>query len=210
MQKCKRSSKIGTTYDRREIMTQAWADTRYQMKAFLYAPHQLRQVFASALRNVWVKAKALAALLSRSPASLRAELADMENRDTLGHAGFARMDELRNALRTVEAREAEEAEAADFATKRDLIASAKGRICAVTFTKKDGSQRVMKVQPAALKFHVKGDDAIDAGRKAAATRAIRHPNLLPVWDAEIKAPRSVNLATVTRIAVGGQVHLFTA
>lgn len=198
------------TYDRSEIMTQAWADTRYQMKAFLYAPRQLRQVFASALRNAWIKAKALAALLSRSPASLRAELADMENRDTLGHAGLARMDELRNALRTVEAREAEEAEAADFATKRDLIASAKGRICAVTFTKKDGSQRVMKIQPATLKFHLKGDDATDAGRKAAETRAVRHPNLLPVWDAENKAPRSVNLATITRIAVGGAVHRFAA
>lgn len=201
---------MDSTYDRREIMTQAWADTRYQMKAFLYAPHQLRQVFASALRNVWVKAKVLAALLARSAASLRAELFDMENRDTLGHAGLQRMDELRNALREVEAREAEEAKTADFATKRDLIASAKGRICAVTFIKKDGSERIMKVQPAALKFHVKGDEATEAGRKAAATRAIRHPNLLPVWDAENNAPRSVNLATVTRIAVGGAVHRFAA
>lgn len=197
-------------FDRRQIMTQAWADARYQMKAFLYAPRQLREVFASALRNVWSKAKVLAALLSRSAASLRAELADMENRDRLGHAGFARMDELRNALRTVEAREAEEAEAADLAAKRDLIASAKGRFCAVTFTKKDGSERIMKVQPATLKFHVKGDDATEAGRNAAVTRAIRHPNLLPVWDAENKAPRSVNLATVTRIAVDGQVYRFTA
>ncbi|MEZ5913445.1 MAG: hypothetical protein R3D84_15495 [Paracoccaceae bacterium] len=78
----------------------------------------------------------------------------------------------------------------------------------MTFTKADGTERAMKVQPAALKFHVKGDDASEAGRKAAATRAQRHPHLLPVWDAEKRAPRSVNLATIRRIAVGGTVHTF--
>ena len=89
-----------------------------------------------------------------------------------------------------------------------LIASAGGRFCAVTFTKKDGSERVMRVQPAKLRHHVKGDAATDAGKRATATRAQRHPNLMPVWDAEKDAPRSVNLATVSRIAVNGQVHSF--
>lgn len=206
------------TYDRSEIMTEAWKIVR----RFLGNGETLAGLLSRALKSAWwsarekVRAARLVAdraakqrqLAERSAASLKAELTDMENRDTLGHTGLARMDELRNALRVAESREAEAAEA-DYKEKRELIASSAGRICAVTFIKKDGSERVMKVQPAALKFHVKGDDATDAGRKAAATRAIRHPNLFPVWDAENKAPRSVNLATVTRIAVGGQVHLFS-
>ena len=68
----------------------------------------------------------------------------------------------------------------------------------------------MRIQPASLKLHVKGDAATDAGRKGAETRAARHPHLMPVWDAEKKAIRSINLSTVTRIAVGGQVHTFAA
>ena len=50
--------------------------------------------------------------------------------------------------------------------------------------------------------------ASEAAKRAVATRAERHPHLLPVWDAEAKAPRSVNLATVSRISVNGQVHSF--
>ncbi|WP_407491865.1 hypothetical protein [Pseudooceanicola sp. MF1-13] len=207
------------TYDRSEIMTEAWKIVR----RFLGNGETLGGLLSRALKSVWwtakekVRAARLVAereakqrqLAERSAASIRAELTDMENRDTLGHAGMARMDELRNALRAADAREAAAAEV-DYKEKRELIASSNGRICAVTFIKKDGSERVMKVQPAALKFHVKGDEATEAGRKAAETRAVRHPNLLPVWDAENKAPRSVNLATITRIAVGGHVHLFTA
>lgn len=97
----------------------------------------------------------------------------------------------------------------DFAAKRALIAGAGGRFCGVTFIKADGSRRVMLVQPAKLKFHVKGDTATEAGRKATATRAERHPNLLPVWDANAKAPRSVNLATILSIKVNGATHSFT-
>ena len=81
---------------------------------------------------------------------------------------------------------------------------------AVTFIKKDGSERTMQVQPATLKFHVKGDAASEAAQKAVETRALRHPHLLAVWDAEAKAARSVNLATITRIAVNGTVHEFRA
>lgn len=83
-----------------------------------------------------------------------------------------------------------------------------GRFCVVTFTKKDGSKRIIKVQPAALKAHVKGEDASEAGRKAAATRAARPPHLLPAYDVEAQAIRSVNLNTVERIAARGQEHSF--
>lgn len=83
-----------------------------------------------------------------------------------------------------------------------------GRICSVTFTKKDGTERRMRVQPAALKFLVKSDHASQAGRKAAETRAARHPNLLPVYDVEAQAIRSINLNSATRAAACGQVHTF--
>ena len=77
-------------------------------------------------------------------------------------------------------------------------------------TKADGTTRIMQVQPATLKRHVKGDRATARGRRATATRKARHPHLLPVWDAKAQAPRSINLATVSRIAVDGQVHDYRA
>lgn len=105
-------------------------------------------------------------------------------------------------------REAEEKTAAALTEKRELIESAGGRFASVVFTKKDGSRRQMRVQPAKLKYHVKGDAASEPAQRAVETRKARHPNLLPVWDVEASAPRSVNLATVSRIAVNGAVHEF--
>ena len=58
--------------------------------------------------------------------------------------------------------------------------------------------------------NVKGDDATPSARKAAETRRERHPHLLPVWDADKRAIRSVNLSTVTRITVDGHTHRFAA
>ncbi len=68
----------------------------------------------------------------------------------------------------------------------------------------------MQVQPATLQHHVKGETATEAGKRAVATRKATHPNLLPVWDAQAKAARSINLATVSRIAVDGRVHEYHA
>jgi len=98
----------------------------------------------------------------------------------------------------------------DLAAKRDLIASAGGRFCAVTFTKKDGTERKMQVQPATLRTRVKGEAASPDARRATLTREERHPHLLPVWDIRARAPRSINLRTVSCIAVDGQVHRFAA
>jgi hypothetical protein len=98
----------------------------------------------------------------------------------------------------------------DLAAKRDLIASAGGRFCAVTFTKKDGTERRMQVQPAALRLREKGEAASAPARRAALMRQERHPHLLPVWDVRARAPRSINLRTVSRIAVDGRVHRFAA
>ncbi|PQV56583.1 hypothetical protein LX70_02155 [Defluviimonas denitrificans] len=194
------------TYDRKSIMTEAWTATRDLMVRLNYAPRQLRDVFRSCLCNAWIKAKRTAAMMARSVDSLRSEIEDLENRDYLGHEGLSRMSELRIAIRDAEARAA----AREQDVKRTLIASAAGRFCTVTFTKADGSERVMRVQPATLKFHVKGEAASEAARKAVATRAERHPHLMPVWDAEKQAPRSINLATVSRIAVNGTTHQFHA
>ncbi len=98
----------------------------------------------------------------------------------------------------------------ELAQKRDLIASAGGRFCGVTFAKKDGSERRMQVQPAALRLRQKGDAASDRAQRATHTRQERHPHLLPVWDVRARAPRSINLRTVSRIAVDGRVHHFAA
>ena len=92
--------------------------------------------------------------------------------------------------------------------KRALINSAKGQFCSVTFIKKDGSRRVMIIQPAKIKFEVKGDDACEAAKKATATRQERHPNLFPVWSVDAGAIRSVNLDTIEKIRVGGQEFAF--
>ena len=96
----------------------------------------------------------------------------------------------------------------DLSARRDLIESAGGRFCGVTFTRKDGTERRMQVQPAALPFHVKGEAASERAKRATFTRQERHPHLLPVWDVRARAPRSINLRTVSRIAVDGQVHRF--
>jgi hypothetical protein len=97
-----------------------------------------------------------------------------------------------------------------LAAKRALLLGAGGRFCGVTFRKKDGSLRRMQVQPAALARRLKGPAASERAARASATRAARHPHLLPVWDVRARAPRSINLATVSRIAVDGQVHRFAA
>ncbi len=200
-------------YDRAAIMSHAWSFARHEMRSRCLPASALRSVFPEALRNAWRAAKvkmaylmARAALALRPAAQLRAEVEDMENRDRLGWEGTERLGQLRAALSDAIAREAAEAQEAEYAAKRALIAAAAGRFCAVTFTKKDGTERTMQVQPATLQHHVKGDAATEAAQKATATRKERHPHLLPVWDAKAKAPRSVNLATISRIAVNGTVH----
>lgn len=201
------------TYDRKEIMTRAWQYARQDLWSRRLPASALLSLFSDALRSAWRAAKvklatqkARAALASRPAAELRAAINDLENRDRLDPASIDQIGQLHAALGQAIAREAAEAQEADFAAKRALIASAGGRFCAVTFTKKDGTQRTMQIQPATLQHHVKGDAATNAARKAVATRKERHPHLLPVWDAKAKAPRSVNLATVIAIRINGTSH----
>jgi hypothetical protein len=203
------------TYDRKAIMIEAWEIVR----RFLGNGETLRGLLSRALKLAWETARRAAevakALQTRKQAQEQLEalsadelarrIEDMENRDALGVAGHERLSALRRAHVVAKRREAEANEA-----KRDLIVSAKGRFCRVAFTKKDGSARQMTVQPAALKNHVKGTEGCESARRAAETRSERHPHLLPVWDVEKQACRTVNLATVNRIAVNGTVHEFHA
>lgn len=86
---------------------------------------------------------------------------------------------------------------------RELIRSAGGRFASVEFVKRDGTVRVMQVQPACDRFHVKGEAGCPSGRQGAATRALSHPELMPIFDVKKKAFRSINLDTVRKVRVDG-------
>ncbi|WP_306114204.1 MULTISPECIES: hypothetical protein [unclassified Roseovarius] len=201
--------------NRSEIFSFAWTLARQELFSRRLPVIKLHEVFPDALRRAWAEMKRRAVIAAerakqalRPSADLWAEIQNLENRTTLGHEGLARLSELRSAYCASTKREAEEQAKAEMEAKRRMIAAAKGRFVSVTFTKKDGSERVMRVQPATLKYHLKGDSASESARKAAQTRAERHPHLMPVWDADKAAARSVNLATISRIAVDGAVHEF--
>lgn len=77
-----------------------------------------------------------------------------------------------------------------------LLHSAGGRFASVEFVKKDGTPRRMIIQPSTGKFHIKGTQPDQS-----ALRRSRHPHLLPIWDAQNKGWRSVNLDTVYALTV---------
>lgn len=193
------------TIDRAAIMTAAWeAYRRFNSGGFCV------RNFAHELRIAWHAAKMAIAHMCPIQRT-RCAIAVVESKDHLTQQDYARLGVLRAALAAkVSAAQVHDEAAPAYAEKRQLIESAGGRFCAVTSTKKDGTVRTMQVQPATLKNHVKGDAATDAGKRATMTRRAVHPNLLPVWDAQAKAPRSINLATVSRIAVNGIVHEYAA
>lgn len=203
---------IAAQYNRKAIMTAAWEIVR---KANV-AVYGFRVIMRRALKAAWANAKHERAMEARQAKQAKAspevvriqdEIAVLESKTHWEQPDYARIGVLRAALR---AAQEHDAAAQDYAAKRDLIASAGGRFCAVTFTKADGTERTMQVQPATLQRHVKGDAATEAGKRAVQTRKARHPHLLPVWDAKAHAPRSVNLATISRIAVDGVVHEYRA
>lgn len=188
------------TYNHREIMQTAWGRTRHLIGS-AYTTDQLRRVFASCLREAWRLAKAAARDAALTIDQLRMAILDLQMRTRLDLAGQERLSHLQRLLSA-------KMENADREAKRSLIEQAGGQFVAVTFVKQDGSLRRMNIQPAALKNHVKGNAANPASRKATATRKARHPHLMPVWDVEKAAIRSINLATVQSITAGGQTHTF--
>lgn len=97
----------------------------------------------------------------------------------------------------------------DYLEMRALIASAQGRFCSVTFIKKDGSERIMNIQPARITKAIKDPDEVSAiDKQRTETRRVNNPHLLPVWDNAKQAIRSVNLDTVTEIKVDGDVYAY--
>ena len=200
-----------TTFNKSEIMNTAWKETRVEIKR--RALRRLEQIptakiFARHLQEAWrfarvvvfqarAEAARMAQLVAMGVEALKAAILAAENADYQGHEGRARLADLQTALAQAEAEK-----------KREIIQAAQGQFVGVTFTKKDGSLRAMKVQPAALKYHVKGEYASEVVRRAVEARKVNHPHLMPVWDVEAQAVRSVNLATVSRIAASGVVHAF--
>ncbi len=160
-----------------------------------------------ALWQAWSEAKKAIRPPMTEVDNIRETISMLDNKDTWTPADYAKSDKLHSDLRIAGKHEAA---AAEYEEKRALIAAAAGRFCSVTFTKVDGSLRVMRIQPAALRQHIKGEAAAEAAKRAVQTRQRRHPHLLPVWDTEAASARSVNLATISRIAVNGAVHHFAS
>jgi hypothetical protein len=94
---------------------------------------------------------------------------------------------------------------------RDIIKSSKSSIMSVTFTKIDGSERVISFNPLTAKG-LAGDKASDSAKQAVETRKVNNPHLISVCDQSLLAKgddpkkcwRSVNLDTIKRIKVKGE------
>lgn len=91
---------------------------------------------------------------------------------------------------------------------KNLLKEAGSRFITVEFSKKDGTNRVMNIQQAALKFNVLGESASETGKKAVATRKRNNPNLLAVWDNTKQAIRSINLDTVHTVRYNHIEYVF--
>ncbi|MEX0282116.1 MAG: hypothetical protein AB3N13_13115 [Arenibacterium sp.] len=191
-----------TAYDRQSIMQEAWANT---WDFLARNPHGRRaSAFARYLSEAWTKEKSRLHNARRAEALAAMSIDAMTAQIDRAQYGTPRPGDF-PLVQLLEARNAKRAEA-DNAAKRDLIQQADA--CTVTFTKANGQRRVMRVQARKVAEHVKGDSAKRSGRIAAHTRAFRHPNLLPVWDAEARAIKSVNLSTVSVIETADATHTF--
>lgn len=187
-----------TILTRQFVMKRAWDRMREHMRWNRFT----RWDFARYLRQAWYEAK------------LRLEFNQPLVDSTEAERTFALVRNLKTEDPRAEAQAARavEQERREMEEKRRLIESAKGRFARVVFIKKDGSIRRMTVQPAKLKLHVKGETASEAAQKGRGDPQgpSSHPHLMPVWDTEAQAPRSVNLNTITRISVNGKTHRYAA
>ena len=80
---------------------------------------------------------------------------------------------------------------------KELIKESKGKIFAATFTKKDGSHRLMNART--------GKKYTPTG-KAAPYKAEDY-NLLPVYDMKIKAFRMLNINTLTNLSINANKYI---
>lgn len=86
---------------------------------------------------------------------------------------------------------------------KTMLESTEGRFASVTFRKKDGSIRTMVIQPAANKYHIKGEAASQSAKKAVETRKANFPNLYNVIEAFTKQFKSIDLDTIEKIKING-------
>lgn len=151
-----------------------------------------------AMQFAWddMKVKMRGGLLPDELTPQQRELISLQNKSHLSAEDYKRITVLSKAIAHEQAEE-------EYKAKRDLI---KAGPCEVTFTKADGAERVIRIEHG--KLVAKG--ATKSGERATKTRKARHPNLLPVWDADKGAPRSVNLSTISRIVTASQTHVFKA
>ncbi|SDY75884.1 hypothetical protein [Citreimonas salinaria] len=188
--------------DRRAVMLEAWRYTHALGSAILRL-HGVREAFRLELIRAWATMKRRATLMARGAYNLRAEADAIDAKRWLSAAETEQVRELRTMAAEAERIEAAEQEAAALVAKASLIASAERAV--VTFTKANGDKRLMHVEPGELARRVSGKPS-----PAARTRKARHPHLMPVWDAEKAALRSINLATVNRVTIDGSDHVFSA
>ena len=92
------------TYNRKQIMTLAWAWARQDLWSMRLPASHLRRLFNAALTRAWAEAKASAlAAPAKSPsrpvAQIALEICALENRDGLRHPDFERLAALNLELR---------------------------------------------------------------------------------------------------------------
>tara|TARA_R110001599_G_scaffold5326_1_gene27141 strand:- start:235 stop:510 length:276 start_codon:yes stop_codon:yes gene_type:complete len=80
---------------------------------------------------------------------------------------------------------------------KELIKNSKGKIFAATFTKKDGSSRLMNAR---LKKYIS-----KAGRKA--PYKAEEFNMIPLYDMRIKAFRMLNFNTLLTLSINKNKYL---
>ena len=96
---------------------------------------------------------------------------------------------------------------------KEIIKANKSKLMSLTFTKADGSPRVIQFNPKTAKG-VLGEAASVQGKKANASFKVNNPNLIQVLDnqllikgvAEDKCWRSVKLEAVTCVKAQGKVY----
>tara|TARA_R110000822_G_scaffold26994_2_gene80979 strand:- start:436 stop:714 length:279 start_codon:yes stop_codon:yes gene_type:complete len=80
---------------------------------------------------------------------------------------------------------------------KELIKGSKGLIFAATFTKKDGSHRLMNAR---LKKYIS-----KTGRKA--PYKAEDFNLIPIYDMKSKGWRSLNINTLTNLSINANKYI---
>ena len=89
-----------------------------------------------------------------------------------------------------------------------IIEDANSHLVSVSFVKKDGTDRTMNIQYAAMFSRLKGEEGDESGRKAAEKAKESHPEHMPVYCVDSKGIRKINLDTVYKIVSKGKTYEF--